>query len=310
MANSTMSSPSSQPESDDPYKLYNYHEYFLHPSEYAAQMSYLENPSLAHSNYGDSKHLTVPDKAVLVCHFPNSYVDPASPKFRQTRLVRIPREYHSYGDIVPQFSSFYPGREPGALHSLGWEARQRQAGGEAPVPNPENEERSWMTPVRHPLEQYMSPAELEYVVTTVNAILKDAFWPYSTLNILESLLQFITCFTAAYFIKLFVNIASKISTNSRVKHLHNNNNTLDNSGLFRTTPAASSQVINESEFEIPTISKYPSHTNWHLQKLEEFIRDTNAKLGGKIRFISPFRSAYLSLDIEIPSPIPLEQYEE
>lgn len=304
-----------------PYQQYNYHEYFVHPEEYASQMSYLQNPNFLDKQGNCIKKLEIPEKPVLVCHFPNSYVDPTSIKFRQTRIVRIPREYQTYGDLVPQFSVYYPGNEPGALHSLNWELRQSK--GKTPK-NGLLEERSWMTPAYHPLELYISPSELDYIVKTVNSILKEAFWPYTWKNAVETFVQILTCFTAGYIIHLIINISSMLSSKPQAaKHSLPLSNTSTKSrgdmggyelnsakGRFRTKPLPSAHIIDEFESTVPIISKYPSNMNWQLQRLEEFIRDVNLKLEGKVRFISPFRSAYLSLDIEIPSPIPGEQYEE
>lgn len=326
----------SNDEIKDPYQHYNYHEYFAHPHEYMSQMSYLQNPNMIDkhsdssiSSSGHNHHtqtLEIPNKPVLVCHFPNSYVDPESLRFRQTRVVRIPREFHTYGDIVPQFSTYYPGNEPGALHTLGWTLRQQEKKAkDLGIDNTsqeqeqeQQEQRTWMAPVKHPLEPYISPAELEYVVRNVNQILKDALWPYNWKNCLETFIQLVTCFTAGYFIQLIMTIVSIISTKPGTAESKATDNyssssfpiSHQNNRRFRTVPFASAQIIEAYGSETPTVSRYPTHANWHLQRLEEFIKDVNLKLQGKAVFISPFRSAYLSLDIEIPSPIPGEKYEE
>lgn len=54
----------------------------------------------------------------LLAEFPNPYAPAGSSEAQSSHVVRIPREYSSssHFDVsIPQFSTYYPGKEPGAL---------------------------------------------------------------------------------------------------------------------------------------------------------------------------------------------------
>lgn len=322
-------------------KFYNYHEYFLQPDQYVDQLGYLENPNLnttndtgaetaiGHSypsltvnesvatgldsniirnntNYppaaitdqknafnSEKKTLQVPPKVVLMAHFPNSYYPLAHPMYRRTRIVRIPREFQAYGDIVPQFSTSFPGFEPGAVHSRASKQRrkqeQQQGGDQTDLYDSDSDdleaEAAYMLAVPDALSRYISHERLREVVTTVNALLKSALWPYSAINIFEQLMGYATCWMHLYVLHFWLTLVVLLVPRSVA-------------GFLPATKDGS-------------LSYLATHTGRTIHRLEQYIAKINNELAPQnVRIVSPLRSAYLSLDIEIPSPIPGEEYEE
>lgn len=211
-------------------KFYNYHEYVLASApEQLEQLGYtVDTPD------GDgSDGATQP---VLLTHFENPYTLHPAPSATPdgsttpsaTRIVRIPREFERFGDLVPQFSTAWPGTEPGAL-----------------VPSNENNQLSSATP----LGIFLSPEELAPVVATINLFLREALSPYSVRNVVEALASAVTCWTL--------------------------------------------ELV------------WEPYTKRRLGDMERYVEQVNeewAAAGKRVRIVSPLRSGYLSLDVEIPVP--------
>ncbi|CUM68320.1 uncharacterized protein PRCAT00006042001 [Priceomyces carsonii] len=70
------------------------------------------------NNYKPLYSSNIEKKPLLINHFPNVYVHQGSAKFKQTRIIRVPRVYDKvkHSDLIPQFSEFIPGHEPAALN--------------------------------------------------------------------------------------------------------------------------------------------------------------------------------------------------
>ncbi|VVT45948.1 uncharacterized protein SAPINGB_P000971 [Magnusiomyces paraingens] len=329
---SSQSSESSATDNNT-IKFYNYHEYFLQPDDYEAQLDYLENPALSTmvpaTDYrpvtpvqpddqssptliksAEPPQLEIPTKPVLIVHFPNSYYPATHPLYRRTRIVRIPREYSQYGDIVPQFSTYFPGTEPGALHSRTSKRRERakkinnsekafytSAENRADDVNDNNEEDevTYLVPETNPLAGYLGLSQFSEIVTTVNLLLKRALWPYSVVNVVEQALGYATCWTHMYFLQavlaMVATVLSAVAPSTA------------KTGAWGLLP----------ELRNGSLSYLSTHTGRGLARLERYIVLVNRQLETQqhpVRIISPLRSAYLSLDFEVPSPVPGEQYEE
>lgn len=308
----------------------------------------MNNSESSYSNQKiQGKDLTIPNKPVLMCHFPNSYYPSTSAHFKQTRIVRIPREFQKYGDIVPQFSTYYPGEEPGALKSQTSKKQEQERKAKKNIKrhdevkptlvekhnntNGMKEERDadvdtdteaeieqspvdFMLPIESPLHPYLTELQFQEIVTTVNQYLKDAYWPYNPWNILDVLAGYLTCWIFPYILKMLI-----ILYLSFFKSPVKNNRTTDQPAIIsnNNNNDSSSENHNRRLKQVSSTLLGFSHTNRQLQKLEKYIINVNKELnkGGqeetrKIKIISPLRSAYLSLDIEIPTPVPGEQYVE
>ncbi|GEQ69319.1 hypothetical protein JCM33374_g2990 [Metschnikowia sp. JCM 33374] len=167
--------------------FFNYHEYIvpkyaqLHPS----------NGSLD-SNLNHSPRTTEDTEkpALVVTHFPNPYTDrkengeSTADLYWRTRIVRIPRIYdvceQSY--MVPQFSSYIPGREPAALNSeavSSFDAVGSYKGYAFGVTS--------LTPL---VPQWLSESEFLDIVITINGLLREATMPENKATWLESALDF------------------------------------------------------------------------------------------------------------------------
>jgi hypothetical protein len=117
----------------------------------------------------------------LLTDFPNPHVAENSPEFVSTRIVRIPRAYHgsTTGDIqnsCPQFSEYFPGKEPGGL----------VAGGLDEDGNAHN------LSSESPLGQYLTVEEYTRIVSDVNLRLREAFDPWNWRNIVYNLAGVLT----------------------------------------------------------------------------------------------------------------------
>ncbi|KAF5097537.1 hypothetical protein D0Z00_002369 [Geotrichum galactomycetum] len=215
-------------------KFYNYHEYILATAqEQREQLGY----ATGHDEDDDSF------SQVLLTHFENPHL-PATGSGNgnnsnndatraMTRIIRIPREFSANNDLYPQFSTFYPGTEPGALTPA-------DGGGLTST---------------SPLWLYLNEAELHEIVSSVNMRLEAALSPYRWQNVVDHCLNLVCCW-------LFDRIRDPY-----VKH--------------------------------------------RLRELETAVAEMNIRLaaeGKPVRVISPLRTGYLSLDIEIPRPPPVNEY--
>lgn len=230
---SAPTSHSTQPESA--IKFYNYHEYVLaNHADQLAQLGY---------TVGSSQSPT----PVLLTHFDNPYITSTEDNSTTTaarersRIVRIPREFEQYGDLVPQFSRFFPGTEPGALHGDG----------------NEGEEGDGLTSTS-PLRIYISAEDLAPVVAMINLYLKQALSPYSWRNGLDFVANMCSCWM-----------------------------------LEQVVPG------------------WEPYSKRRLKELELYVRSINeewASQGRKVKIVSPLRTGYLSLDLEIPVPPRIGEY--
>ncbi|KAI3404897.2 PUS4 [Candida oxycetoniae] len=114
--------------------------------------------------------------SLVVNHFPNIYADAPL----HTRVIRIPRWYcNEYSDLIPQFSTVYPGDEEGAIN-----------GGDA-VGNYDLNKFGVTSKVLG-LDSVISKDELYKVVLEINNILSEAFTPYSLCTAVENILDILT----------------------------------------------------------------------------------------------------------------------
>lgn len=122
------------------------------------------------------------DTSLVINHFPNIHTDLSSSTFKETRIIRIPRVYHTvqFPDLIPQFSCYYPGSEPGAITLT-----QLMSG--SFDDNSFNESSSIPS-----LESIILRSEFENIVSLVNESLAVAFNPMSKRMLLENLLDLLS----------------------------------------------------------------------------------------------------------------------
>lgn len=213
-------------------KFYNYHEYILATAqEQREQLGYATGLDEDDENFSQ----------VLLTHFENPHLPAVSGGTDNdvnnitgiTRIIRIPREFSANNDLYPQFSTFYPGTEPGALTT---------------------EDGGGLTSLS-PLRLYLTDSELHEIVSVINTHLAEALSPYRWQNVLDHCLNMMFCWLL-----------------DRVRD--------------------------------PYVKR-------RLRDLETTVEDMNIRLsarGQPVRIISPLRTGYLSLDIEIPRPPPIKEY--
>ncbi|KAI5967990.1 PUS4 [Candida margitis] len=148
-------------EAEDPdLVFFNYHE-FLAPIQQRSQ------PSL------------------VINHFPNYYADRSTSTFYKTRIVKIPRLYDTtpYSDLIPRFSTVYPGREQGAI----------KVDGESSVATGLYDGNVFGTTSEIVgFEDILSEEELLGIVNTINRILYSAFYPFQVATLIENILEVLT----------------------------------------------------------------------------------------------------------------------
>lgn len=122
------------------------------------------------------------DTSLVINHFPNTHTVLSSSSFNETRIIRIPRVYHTvqFPDLIPQFSSYYPGTEPGAITLT-------QSTSGSFEGNNFNESSSIPS-----LEGIILKNEFENIVNLVNESLVVAFNPMSKRILLENLLDLLS----------------------------------------------------------------------------------------------------------------------
>lgn len=162
----------------DELKFFNYHEYLVkdyklivsaHP-ETGIQTAVCQSP-LQNSH------------SLVITTFPNVHVDRDSLMFSSSRIIRIPRIYHTpYPDLIPQFSTFFPGKEPAAIiqkDQIDFEPVGIYDGAPFGV--------SSLTP----LTNLIQIKDLEIIITKVNDFLNSAYNPFGV-NGLESTIDILT----------------------------------------------------------------------------------------------------------------------
>lgn len=132
-------------------------------------------------NYHEFLALQPRAPSLVINHFPNYHVSEQSETFHTTRIVRIPRCYtRPYSDIVPQFSTTYPGNEAGAIK------------------NEEGEDHTLGTFEGHTfgvtsqvatLSNIISEEELRVILDKINLYLVQAYNPYSWQTAIESMID-------------------------------------------------------------------------------------------------------------------------
>lgn len=126
------------------------------------------------------------DKALVVSHFPNTYVFKESSTYRETRVVRIPRAYENAPSMcgIPQFSLYTPGTEPASLSAEG------DAGFSALGEYDNTVFGATSVPPLVP--QHISADQLREVVKNVNRYLVQALDPYNAVNVVENVLDVVS----------------------------------------------------------------------------------------------------------------------
>lgn len=119
---------------------------------------------------------------LVVNHFPNPHTTKHSEVYQRTRIVRIPRVFDRVPllDMVPQFSTYTPGKEPAAL--LG--GPFRAAGSVDGVFFGESSATALVP-------QYMSPEELHRIIEEINRLLAAATTPSWRITV-DNVLEFVT----------------------------------------------------------------------------------------------------------------------
>lgn len=173
--------------SRDALSFFNYHEFLVNDySLILGSRSSLLSSSTSPVDAQTTKHRT---KAIVINHFPNNHVATSSATYKSTRVIRIPREFHSHelGYMIPQFSTYWPGQEPAALLDQSQDPYEFQ-----PVGEFDDHSLFGATSIT-PLEAgLITPQEFNTIITKINHLLLQAFNPFSLANLLENFLDLIT----------------------------------------------------------------------------------------------------------------------
>lgn len=152
--------------SSDGLQFFNYHEYIIR-------------------NY-DKLQQDTNGKAIVINHFINNHAPVDSARYKTTRIVRVPRTFHTLelSDIIPQFSNIFPGKEAAALHG-------DETAGFHPIGNYDHNlfgecSITPLVPDKLPYTQFQD------IVNTVNDYLYQAFNPYGFVNSIESVLDILS----------------------------------------------------------------------------------------------------------------------
>ncbi|RLV95190.1 Ras modification protein ERF4 [Spathaspora sp. JA1] len=140
--------------------------------------------------------------SLVINHFPNNYTTNDSTTFLKTRIIRIPRCYETneLSDLIPQFSMFYPGEEPGAINQ---EEKQSRIQGTY-----DNNLFGITSTVSLPI----SHEKLQSTVKQVNEFCYRAFNPYGIPILLENMADLITG-------GLFSQVSNSIGVKSYTKRV-------------------------------------------------------------------------------------------
>lgn len=121
----------------------------------------------------------------MINHFPNYFADRSSTKFYKTRIVRIPRCYDTvaYSDLIPQFSTVYPGKEKGAI--------KLDEGGNITTGLHDRAVFGTTSEIVG-FENILPEEELLDIITRINQILYDAFYPFNIATLMENIMEALT----------------------------------------------------------------------------------------------------------------------
>ncbi|KAM3165295.1 Ras modification protein ERF4 [Lachancea thermotolerans] len=179
--------------------------------------------------------------ALCITHFPNTYAPLDSIRFKQTRIVRIPRRYEDNLDW-PVFCTLLPGHEPAALVN--------QDGSLQFVPYGFYENQIYGLSSVSPLSSYLSPEEFKDIVETVNMYLRQGYDPNTWRNIISATFDVLT-------FNLWNCLMIRVASSPLLK-LENYVEALNKSKLFKNknirliSPRRSGFL--SLDFEIPTPS--------------------------------------------------------
>lgn len=174
--------------------FFNYHEFLLNGYSPCGNGEVAKETEIPTETTGN--HLQIQDSAIVVNHFPNPYASRDSEEYKTTRIVRIPRQFDAgpNADFVPQFSTFTPGNEPAAIKSE--DMPKFSVAGEF---QGELFGKTSATPL---VPKWVGHAELNEIVTTINAMLKSALSPNQVETWLDNVLDF---FSATLYSRVFTN---------------------------------------------------------------------------------------------------------
>lgn len=156
--------------------FFNYHEFLV--ADYATLPS---QDSQENINQNES---ALP--SLVINHFPNPYAPQDSNLYDRTRIVRIPRIFDTCDElyIIPQFSTFLPGKEPAAMLSASVECYK-----DAGIYTDRKFGTTSFTPL---VPRWLSAEELLEIVETVNKHVYTACSSSDLTSVLESLLDILT----------------------------------------------------------------------------------------------------------------------
>lgn len=164
-------SPDSEYTNKKPLLFFNYHEFLV--NDYSP-MSH-DNGSEGNTNRG----------ALVITHFPNIYVPINSSEYNTTRVIRIPRCYDNieYPDLIPQFSTYFPGKEPSGIIKEGQQKFEIIG---------QWQDSHFGSTSLTPLSNVIDSSTLVPIIENINKIIYTAYDPYNAMNIAESILDVIS----------------------------------------------------------------------------------------------------------------------
>ncbi|KAG8202634.1 ERF4 [Candida africana] len=218
------------------------------------------------------------DTSLVINHFPNIHTDLSSSTFKETRIIRIPRVYHTvqFPDLIPQFSCYYPGSEPGAITLT-----QLMSG--SFDDNSFNESSSIPS-----LESIILRSEFENIVSLVNESLAVAFNPMSKRMLLENLLDLLS---GGLFLSLLNFLGIYSFTKRKVMELESQidsiNQINEKKGVdFKIISPRVTGYLSQSpgrctgrQMKDKIRSDLSRDRKWKPQKIEKKIASTKVKIG-------------------------------
>ncbi|KAI5964191.1 ERF4 [Candida pseudojiufengensis] len=167
--------------------------------------------------------------SLVINHFPNNHViDNNADNSKNTRIIRIPRIYHStpYSDLIPQFSLSYPGEEEGAIKIENDNESIQQE--EIIGIYDDNKFGTTSKVIGLQIDEVL----LHNIINHINQSLYNAYNPFNIYNLIENLLNIFTGGLFIEFLNLFkIYTHSKRLVMSLEKYIINTNKDLASQGI-------------------------------------------------------------------------------
>ncbi len=178
--NNTLEMNNNTNNNDDEIRFFNNHEYAIQ------NYDKLNASTVSRSNSNNSNNSSI--KVLTATHFENCYVIKDSIEYNTTRIVRVPRDYSSKGDLCPIFSTYLPGTEPGAINEYYGDLLVDEF-----IPRGVNHlKNKFGYSSISPLNLYLSKDEFQEIIFQINNYCNLIFNPFQFKNLLFNSIAFLT----------------------------------------------------------------------------------------------------------------------